>query len=402
MDTMALALRTTITFLLCSAAGVTLASASKFDACLDRIRAEAIEQGIDQTTAVELLADVSPDPRVIELDRQQPEFTSTLGGYLESRLTPARLEQGQRLLARHERLLERITKKYGVPGHYLIAFWGLETNYGSYTGRMSTVRSLATLACDRRRGDFFARELLAALQLVDQHVLNPDQLQGSWAGALGNFQFLPSVYRDYAVDADGDGRPDLWSSFEDAAESAAAFLNARGWQAEQSWGLEVQLPEGFDLSLVELTQPMPQWQAAGIRQANQAPLPDSHLAAELILPAGLRGPAFLVHANFNVIMRWNPSRFYALSVGLLADQIMGGPSLFTSPPDDQPLRIEQVRSVQRELNRQGHNAGNVDGRIGPGTRNALRSFQAATGLPADGYPDPQTLTALGIDLNASE
>ena len=371
-------------------------AAASFNECIAEIRSEALDRGIDSTTADELLTDLTPSERVIELDRRQPEFTATLHDYLTGRVNEARIRTGQALLDEHAELFRRIRLEYGVPGRYLVAFWGLETNYGSYTGRMPTVQSLATLACDRRRGDFFREQLLAALHLVDERVLQPEQLRGSWAGALGNFQFLPSVYREHAIDADGDGRRDLWDSLPDAAESAAAFLRARGWQTGERWGREVQLPDGFDYGLAEREQPLRFWREAGLRQADGGPLPIADFSARLIIPAGADGPAFLTYSNFDVIMRWNPSRFYALSVGLLADRLIGAPALRNPPPDEEPLRIQTVRAVQEALNERGLEAGVVDGRMGTNTRRALRAFQAGEGLVDDGHPDPETLAKLGI------
>ncbi len=373
------------------------ALANTFDECLNDIRVEAQARGVGSETTDQLLSGLTPSQRVIELDRQQPEFTSTLEGYLSRRLTDDRLERGRELLARHQALLNQIEQQYGIPGRYLIAFWGLETNYGSYFGRMSTVQSLATLACDRRRGAFFRNELIEAMALVDERILSPDQLYGSWAGALGNFQFLPSVYRAHAIDADGDGQIDLWDSFADAAESAAIFLRARGWQPEERWGREVMLPEGFNYALADQTQPLAEWAALGIQKTNGEPLPGTELTAQLLIPAGANGPAFLVYKNFNVIMRWNPSRFYALSVGLLADQLIGAPGLTNPPPKEPALRIATIESLQAALNAKGHNAGPVDGRIGPSTRAALRAFQQNAGLTPDGHPGGDTLEALGID-----
>ncbi|MEX0430612.1 lytic murein transglycosylase [Spiribacter insolitus] len=371
-------------------------AAAGFDECIGGIRSEAISRGIEPATADRLLANVTPSERVIELDRRQPEFTATLHDYLTARVNEARIDKGRALLDEHAELLQAIQRDYGVPGRYLIAFWGLETNFGSYTGRMPTVQSLATLACDRRRGEFFREQLLAALHLVDERTLEPEQLQGSWAGALGNFQFLPSVYREHAVDADGDGRKDLWDSLPDAAVSAAAFLRARGWAPGERWGREVQLPDGFDYGLAEREQPLRDWRDAGIRAADGGPLPVADLEARLLIPAGADGPAFLVYRNFDVIMRWNPSRFYALSVGLLADRLIGAPPLSNPPPAEEPLRIETVSAIQEALNTRGFDAGPVDGRIGSNTRRALRAFQADAGLVDDGHPDPDTLAELGI------
>lgn len=377
----------------------TQAVGAEFGRCLEDIRSDALASGVQSTTADRLLTGVTPNPRVIELDRRQPEFVSTLGGYLKKRVSASRIRTGQKRLKTHQDLLARIQRDYGVPARYLVAFWGLETNYGRFVGTMNTVRSLATLACDRRRGEFFRGELIAAMQLVDQGTLEPDQLAGSWAGALGNFQFLPSVYRDHAVDADGDGRRDLWQSLPDAMESAAAFLRERGWQPGQRWGREVLLPDGFDFARLEDQQPVADWADLGVTKATGEPLPAVDIPARLLLPAGVEGPAFLVYPNFDVIMRWNPSRLYALSVGLLADRLAGAEALRNPPPAQPAMPIATVRALQRRLNALGHDAGPADGRVGPQTRAALRTYQKATGLIADGYPDTETLRALGVEAD---
>jgi membrane-bound lytic murein transglycosylase B len=373
------------------------AAVEDFQACVADIREAARDRGVTRATAEALLGDLEPSQRVIELDRQQPEFTTTLHDYLKARVDRSRIERGREKLRAHRDLLARIADEYGVPARYLVAFWGLESNFGQYTGSMSTVRSLATLACDRRRGDFFRNELFETLHLVDERTLSPRQLEGSWAGALGNFQFLPSVYRGHAVDGDGDGEIDLWDSLPDAAESAANFLRARGWQPGERWGREVRLPDGFDYTQAESERPVSEWRAAGLRQANGRPLPAAELDARLIIPAGAEGPAFLVYNNFDVIMRWNPSRFYALSVGHLADRLAGGGPLSNPPPDHPGLRVDTIEALQTALTERGFETGPVDGRLGPKTRAAIRAFQADRGMTRDGYPDRTVLGELGID-----
>jgi membrane-bound lytic murein transglycosylase B len=371
--------------------------ADEFASCLDGLRDRAAAQDVGPATIDRLLGGLTPSERVIELDRRQPEFTTTLHDYLNTRVDAGRIRHGRRMLREHADLLARIEADYGVPARYLVAFWGLESNFGRTTGSMSTVRSLATLACDRRRGAFFESELIAALQLVDEQTVSAAQLRGSWAGALGNFQFLPSVYRGHAVDADGDGRIDLWDSLPDAAESAANFLRARGWTPGQRWGREVRLPEGFDYRLAGREQPVSEWAQAGLRRASGEPLPAAALDARLIVPAGAEGPAFLVYPNFDVIMRWNPSRAYALSVGLLADRLIGAPPLNQPPPDRPALAIDTIEALQTALQQRGFDAGPVDGRLGPQTRQAVRAFQDQQAMTRDGYPDRGVLSALGIE-----
>lgn len=381
---------------LCTACAVAQPTTPGFQVCLNDITEAAAAQGVSQQVSESLLSEVTPDPKVIEFDRRQPEFTQTFADYLETRVSTTRLNQGRQQLKDQANILDRVAAEHGVPAHYLVAFWGLETNYGQYLGRMSTVRSLATLACDTRRSAFFREELIAALQLVDAGTVSPEQLKGSWAGAVGNFQFLPSVYRDHAVDADGDGSIDLWDNFADAAESAARFLRARGWEPGERWGREVSLPAAFDYQLTDTTASVDDWSARGVMQADSSPLPSSDITARLLLPAGAQGPAFLVYPNFDVIMRWNPSQFYALAVGHLADRLNGAEPLVQSAPNEPALSTDAVSELQRNLSEAGFNSGPIDGRMGPATRQGIRAYQLANGLVPDGHPTQETLNELGI------
>lgn len=381
---------------LLSACAIATSAPSAFDDCLATVAADAHEQDVASEVTHALLSGLTPNLRVLELDRRQPEFSQPFKNYLDGRVTDQRIRQGQLALQRNADLLKRVEAEYGVPANILVAFWGLETNYGNYLGNLSTIRSLATLACDNRRPEFFRQELIAALQLVDAGTVSPDQLRGSWAGAVGNFQFLPSVYRDYAVDADGDGRIDLWNNFADAAESAAKFLIARGWSAKQPWGYEIRLPSDFDYAVTDSTASIQAWADQGVTRADGSQLAPSDTPATLIMPAGANGPTFLVYPNFDVIMRWNPSQFYALSVGHLADRLHGAGPLIIPPPVEPALSVEIVANLQTQLSEQGFDPGVVDGLMGPATRKAIRAFQAANGLLPDGHPSPQTLLQLGV------
>jgi membrane-bound lytic murein transglycosylase B len=339
---------------------------------------------------------------VLELDRSQPEFTTPFSRYFGLRVTSGRIEAGRQRFKDRRALLQRVQQDSGVPGHYLVAFWGLETNFGSYLGKMPLLGSLATLACDPRRADFFAAQWLDAVRLLDRGDLTFDRLESSWAGALGHVQFMPSVYLRYAQDGDGDGRVDLFGSVDDAMVSAGAFLQGLGWARGERWGREVALPDGFDYGLAgrQNRRSLDAWGALGVRQADGAPLPTAELEAALLVPSGHAGPAFLVYRNFDVIMGWNRSEFYALSVGILADAIAGGAGLSTAPPADElRLSMDQVSALQRALVEGGHLTGAVDGLMGPATRAALARAEATLGLIADGHPDARTLAALGLDLS---
>lgn len=371
-----------------------------FDRCVADLRNHAVDQGIAESISDRVLAGIEPLERVIELDRSQPEFTRSFHDYLEPRVTQQRVKQGQILYKQHADLLERITGETGVPGRYLIAFWGLETNFGSYTGEIPIPQALATLACDQRRSDYFTRELVSALRLIERGDVEAEAMEGSWAGAMGQMQFMPSVYLEQAVDADGSGRVDLWNSVPDALTSAGHLLQNLGWNEQERWGREVQLPDGFDYSLakgLDHRRPLSEWRELGLRNAFGGELPRADMQAALLLPSGHEGPAFLVYDNFRVIMGWNQSEFYALAVGHLADRIVGAGPFQTQPPDHEPLSRETIETLQQTLKQRGYAPGPVDGILGSGTRSALRRFQKDQGLRADGYPDAQSRLELGAD-----
>tara|TARA_R110001592_G_scaffold65716_1_gene201691 strand:- start:1913 stop:3109 length:1197 start_codon:yes stop_codon:yes gene_type:complete len=337
-------------------------------------------------------------PRVLELDRRQPEFTESFSNYFNTRVSEQRIERGRTLIEEHRLLLNRLTLEYGVPAQYLIAFWGLETNYGSYKGKMSTLDALATLACDERRKVFFTGQLFDAFYLLQDHSLEPSEMVGSWAGAVGHTQFMPGNYRRFAVDGDGDGQIDLWNSVPDALTSAANFLKNLGWHSGERWGREVGLPEDFPyLELVEQRKrSLHEWQKLGMTTAQGAKLPTEDMQATLVLPAGHTGPAFLVYRNFNVIMGWNRSEFYALSVGHLSDRINGAGRLTVVPPDQPRLTIAQVKALQERLKELGFIDEQADGILGPATRQAIRAFQQQQAIIPDGFPHHSLFKALNI------
>ncbi|WP_405241336.1 lytic murein transglycosylase [Lentisalinibacter salinarum] len=373
-----------------------------FDACLERIGDRAREAGISEPVIRDVLAKARPLDRVIELDRGQPEFTRSFADYYGRRVTEERVQRGREMLNRHRDTLMTAQRRYGVPAHYLVAFWGLETNFGSYYGKIPVPDALATLACDARRGPFFTEELIAALRIVDAGDIAPERMVGSWAGAMGNFQFLPSVFLRHAIDADGDGRRDLWHSTEDAILSAANFLQGLGWQPELRWGREVRLPEGFDYALAgrDRRRPLADWVDMGITDAWGRPLPRLDLESAILVPAGHKGPAFIVYENFDVIMGWNRSEFYALGVGRLADRIAGGGTLVTGLPEDAgPLRRADVEGLQVALAALGYDPGEPDGIVGPATRRAVSAYQQDRGLVADGHVDEDLINTLGAGPN---
>ncbi len=344
-----------------------------------------------------MLGNVRQNEDVLENDRAQPEFTRTFAGYYPTRVNDRRVSRGRELLDQHEQLLISIQHDTGVPPHYVLAFWGLETNYGGYLGNYSVPDSLATLACDSRRSDYFSGELMNALRIIERGDVAAADMKGSWAGAMGNVQFMPSAYLKHAVDADGDGKRDLWGSTTDALASAGRFLEALGWQRGLRWGREVSLPEDFDFSRVGESQPLHVWTEMGVTSTAGAALPPLENEAKILLPAGHDGPAFITYHNFNVIMGWNRSEYYALTVGRLADRIAGAGRLARAIPDGpKKWPLATVRRLQEVLAERGFAPGSADGFFGPATRKALAAFQASLGQVADGYPHPATLDALGI------
>eukprot|EP00163_Fabomonas_tropica_P004638 TRINITY_DN14087_c0_g1_i1.p1 TRINITY_DN14087_c0_g1~~TRINITY_DN14087_c0_g1_i1.p1 ORF type:complete len:349 (-),score=32.90 TRINITY_DN14087_c0_g1_i1:1775-2821(-) len=344
------------------------------------------------------MANVSHLDRVIELDRRQPEFTTTFADYLNRRVNDTRVSKGREMLAEHHDLLEQVTAETGVPGPYLVAFWGLETNFGSYFGKMSVPSALSTLACDERRSSFFTTQLIAALRIIDEGAIAADQMEGSWAGAMGHVQFMPTVFLKHAVDADGDGKRDLWNSIPDAMMSAGHFLASMDWDGDYRWGREVILPRNFDYSLADGRRlPLSQWRNMGITDAFGHALATDDIRASLVVPAGHQGPAFLAYHNFRVIMGWNRSEFYAIAVGHLADRIAGAGMLQNPPPEDLPaLSRASILELQEHLNSKGFDSGKPDGIMGPGTRSAIRRYQSSVGLVADGYPGDTVLRKLNI------
>ena len=369
-----------------------------FSSWLEGLRQEARAKGIGEATLHEALDNLQPIARVIELDRKQPEFTQTFWRYLDARVTQTRIERGRTLLDLHAELLDSIENQYGVQPRFLIAFWGLETNFGDYMGSFPVIGALATLAHDPRRSDFFRSELLAALSIIDDGHIVANKMLGSWAGAMGQPQFMPSTFVRFAVDDDGDGKRDIWHSLPDVFASAANFLAKSGWQGDKTWGREVKLPPAFNLELAGLTveKTLAAWQILGVRKISGADLPAINMKASLILPAGHSGPAFLVYNNFRTTLQWNRSDLYALAIGHLADRIAGkGPLVTARPASEQRLSRSQVERIQGLLTEQGYDPGPVDGVIGSQTRQAIKNFQRTVKLPADGYPTPELLEALG-------
>ena len=367
-----------------------------FERWVTNFRTSAGAAGIDEATLNVAFANVRYLPRVVEQDRAQPEFTRTVWRYLDSAVSPQRVALGQDRWLQFRAPIDAAAARYGVPPAILVAIWGVESNYGSNFGSIPTIDALATLGFEGRREAWARGQLLAALRILQNGDIERSQMMGSWAGAMGQTQFLPSVFLGYAVDADGDGRRDIWGSIDDVMASTANFLARSGWQAGQPWGVEVRLPSGFDVGRAdaEVRQPSALWATEGVQTIDGAPLPQ-FAQATVLLPAGASGPAFLVGPNFRVIQRYNNSTSYALAVGLLAQQLTGEPGVQAPWPRDlQALSREQMKALQTALKQRGFDSGTPDGVMGPTTRGALRNYQRSVGLPADGYPTPGLLERL--------
>lgn len=381
-----------------AAAATNTMANTDFNSWLEALKAEARSSGISDSTISQAFAEVSaPLDRVLELDRSQPEFTQTFSGYMKNRMSQQRIDRGRRMLQEHSELFARLQAEYGVQPQYLVSFWALESNFGDFTGGFSVVNALATLAWDPRRADMFRAELLTALRIIDAGHIAADRMTGSWAGAMGQCQFMPSTFAAYAKDGDGDGRIDIWGSVPDVMTSAANYLSQAGWKAGERWGREVLLPAGFDFALsgTGVRKSVTEWNALGVRRADGSALGNAGMLASVVVPAGSNGPAFLAYDNFRTTMVWNRSTFYAISVGHLADRFMGEPAIQHMPAtEERALARSDVMEMQLLLNQLGHDVGEPDGVLGSRTREGVRQFQLANRLPADGYASWEMLQAL--------
>jgi membrane-bound lytic murein transglycosylase B len=303
----------------------TAAQASDFQVWLTEFRQEARNSGVSESTLEAALSNIQPIPRVIELDRKQPEGTMTFAQYKQKVLSQDRTEKGKTNYLNYRATLDKIGKEFGVQPQYIVALWGLETSYGGYTGGFDIIPSLATLAHDGRRSDFFRKELLNALQIIDQGHISASAMKGSWAGAMGQSQFMPSSFLAYAVDYNGDGKKDIWNTEEDVFASAANYLARSGWIDGQRWGRAVSLPSGFNRELIKNKTEMPlaSWSKQGVTLTNGQSLPQDNLIGYIIQEDGAGTPAYLVYNNFKTVLKWNKSNYFATSVGLLADSIAG-------------------------------------------------------------------------------
>ena len=368
-----------------------------FEAWRAGFRTRAIAQGIRPQVFDAAFAGAGVNADVVRLDGRQAEFTKPIWEYLDGAASPTRIETGRARRAQLDPTLAAIERRYGVDRQAVLAIWGMESNYGADRGSIPVIESLATLAYEGRRQDFAEQELVAALRILQSGDVDPAHMVGSWAGAMGHTQFIPSSYLGMAVDFDGDGRRDVWSDDPtDALASAANYLARNGWVRGQPWGVEVRLPEGFNYGSADQSnrRPVSDWRARGVTLASGAALPD-HGPAAIITPAGATGPAFAVFENFHVIKKYNNATSYAMGVGHLGDRIMGaGPFVGQWPRGERELSRTEKVELQERLMARGHDTGTTDGVIGPNTITAIRAYQSSQGLTPDGFATASLLQRL--------
>ncbi len=373
--------------------GATAPQAGEFKRFVEALWPEARQRGVSRATFDDAFRSVTaPDPKIVALTKKQSEFVRPIWDYVAGAISPARLQRGREAAQAYQAQFEAAERAYGVPRSVILGVWGMETNYGSFTGDIYAVRALATLAFVRYRGEFFRNELLTALQILEDDHVGRDKMRGSWAGAMGQTQFMPTSFMRFAVDGDGDGARDIWSSVPDAIASTANYLKEHGWTKGLPWGFEVALPDGFDFR--NLRQTFPGWGQLGVARVDGKALPSGG-EATLFLPAGASGPAFLVTANYDVIKAYNASDAYALGVGHLGDRVLGGPAIQGDwPRNERMLDKDQRVEVQKRLMAMGLYQGETDGKHGSKTRVAVREFQLKRGLVPDGYANLPVLEAL--------
>jgi lytic murein transglycosylase len=373
------------------------AAAADFPNCIERLWPDAARRGVARATFDHFTSGLTPDLSIMDKLDAQPEFSKAIWDYLDVLVSDERIARGREMLAQYAPTFAAVARAYGVDPAIIAAIWGVESNYGTLGGDRPVIRSTATLACVGRRQGYFREEFLATLEILQRGDVPAERLVGSWAGAFGPTQFMPSSFKRYAVDFDGDGHRDVVDSIPDVIASTANNLKTDGWLAGQRWGYEVVLPKNFDYLLADRSKQMTlrQWEALGIRGAGGAVLREGDARAYLLMPAGARGPAFLLLQNFRVIMKYNPAEAYALAIGHLADRLRGGgPLVQPWPRDERVLTLDERYEMQQLLARRGFDTGEPDGLFGPRTRLAIRNFQAAVGEIPDGFASSGLLDRL--------
>lgn len=378
-------------------ADVIQASAANFHTCLERMWPLAARRGVTRQTYETYTASLTPDLRIMDLLDNQPEFTKSFWDYLDVLVTDERIRKGREILERYRSVFDQAERAYGVDRHIITAIWGVETNYGTMAGDRPVLRSTATLACIGRRQAYFRDEFLATMEIIQRGDVRPDKLVGSWAGAFGPTQFMPTAFKRYAVDFDHDGRRDVIDSMPDLIASTANNLKKNGWAPGQTWGYEVVVPANFNFHLAEnhRTMSLREWERHGITRASGQFFPRGEDMAFLLVPAGIQGPGFLMLPNFRAIMKYNPAEAYALAIGHLADRLRGGgPFVQAWPRYERVLSRAERLELQELLARHGYDVGEPDGRLGARTRAAIRDFQSRIGRVADGFASAGVLEQL--------
>jgi len=373
------------------------AAAADFGNCIAGLWSDAARRGITRVNFDRFTASLTPDLGIMDKLDAQPEFTKATWDYLDLLVSDDRIARGRELLAQFAPTFDAIERNYGVDRAIIAAIWGVESNYGTLGGDRPVLRSTATLACVGRRQDYFREEFLSTLEILQRSDVPPEHLIGSWAGAFGPTQFMPTTFNRYAVDFDGDGHRDVVDSIADMIASTANLLQASGWVSGQTWGYEVVVPQNFDYMMADRSKQMTvrQWEALGIRRAGGGAFPRPDDRAYLLIPAGARGPAFLMLQNFRVIMKYNPAEAYALAIGHLADRLRsGGEFVQPWPRDERVLTVDERYEMQQLLARRGYDVGEPDGLLGPRTRLAIRNFQASIGQIPDGFASSGVLDRL--------
>lgn len=377
-----------------SPAGLAQASPQTF---VNELWPDAQARGVKRAVFEASLSGFRPISTVVDHTKTQPEFTDSVGSYVSRRVSDRQIGSGRKMRGEWSKTLAAVSGHYGVQSEVILAIWGMETNFGSFMGGNNTIHALATLTYEGYRRDFFRNELLTALKIVSDGHIAPSEMVGSWAGAMGHTQFMPSSFVAYAVDWNRDGRSDIWNSVPDALASTGNYLKQHGWRAGETWGYEVKLPQGFDYARAWKVgkQSLREWQAMGVARVAGRQFPRLTDEARIYMPAGGAGPVFLLLHNFDVIKRYNNSDSYALAVGHLADRILGGGGFATSwPSGDGGLNKAQRLEVQQLLARRGFDPGTPDGVMGPRTRDAIIAYQSRNGLLADGYASAALLSKL--------
>ena len=373
------------------------AAAANFHDCVEGLWPAAARRGVSRSLFKTSVASLTPDLRIMDLLDNQPEFTKSFWDYLDILVTNERIEQGRALLEKYRSVFDAVERAYGVDRYTIAAIWGVETNYGTLTGDRSVVRSTATLACIGRRQNYFREEFLSTMEILQRGDVRPDRLVGSWAGAFGPTQFMPTAFKKYAVDFDRDGRRDVVDSVPDIIASTANNLKKDGWITGQTWGYEVVVPATLNFLLADHTRPMSirDWERQGIKRANGQPFLRPGDKAFLLVPAGIQGPGFLMLTNFSVVMKYNPAEAYALAIGHLADRLRGGGAFIQDwPRYERVLSRAERLELQQLLARHGYDIGEPDGNLGVKTRSAIRDFQAKNGRIPDGFASAGVLDQL--------